>query len=709
MNHDHSPNSPFISKIDHLVEFFSNSCLPLDFTSRIHQKSSIHLDFALLEKNCWAEFTQDLLQDPFNTIGCIKLALLEHYFRIKDTQSEIGQIFPRLENCSTLFLATFEELKSEKVGNFVMLRGTVARISQSRPVPIRMEFVCARCTSAQMKAVEDGTLNAPPLQCILASCKSRCFVPNKMSRENVLVERQRIKIQQISSQEQPSTIDSMMEQGGKIPKTFEVELEGDLINTVKPGDVVEVAGILRVAVDGKPSSILNLFLQANSLRLEGSKSKNASGDEDLICFPTHSCFSGKQEQQKQQSFVEPIPFEDLAASIAPSIFGNEMVKAGLLLCLLGGSENAATPGKRKDSHCLLIGDPGMGKSQMLCGIAKLCTRSVYVCGNTASNAGLTVSLVRETASNDFALEAGALLLADKGICCIDEFDKMSEFNSLLEAMEQQTVSIAKAGIVCSLPCRSTVIAAANPRGGHFDETKSCMENVNLDAAILTRFDLIFVLLDRPNSSFDRILSSHVIRGRREAEKPKIHEPSDSSSGSLLSMLRKGKALESDLVQTYIAFARSSIHPRLSREASDRIKEAYLRLRKKSCGELSSFPVTARFIESMIRLCEARAKASLSQSVTLQHAEEVIELFQHCLSTFHATSTLAKGKRAPKAANKRRFILALDGQFAGKSEFTTQELAAVAQQCQIEHFDEFLHLLNMNGFLLKTSAGNWKRI
>jgi DNA helicase MCM8 len=236
-----------------------------------------------------------------------------------------------------------------------------------------------------------------------------------------------------------------------------------------------------------------------------------------------------------------------------------------------------------------------------------------------------------------------------------------------------------------------------------------MQNVNLEPAILSRFDLIFVLLDRPNNSFDRVLSSHVIRGSTGEKIHSANESFDSLSGYLLCKLKKGKALDTEFVQRYIAFARSNINPRLSIEASDRIKEAYLRLRKKSCEELNSFPVIARSIESLIRLSEARAKASLSPIVTLQHAEEVIELYQHCLTTFNAGNTFQKGKRVPKAANKRKFILALDSQFAGKSEFTKQELATVAQQCQIENFEEFLHLLNINGFLLKNSSGNWKRL
>jgi len=236
-----------------------------------------------------------------------------------------------------------------------------------------------------------------------------------------------------------------------------------------------------------------------------------------------------EEIQKQVGL-----FRLLVHSISPGIFGHEIVKAGLVLTLFGGrrrySDDRHRVSVRGDPHCLIVGDPGMGKSQMLTSVSVLAPRGVYVCGNSATSAGLTVMLHRDKDTGDQTLEAGALVLADQGVCCIDEFDKLgADHDALLEAMEQQSISIAKAGVCCTLPTRASVIAAANPVGGHFkyrhpffffpwfiytnancSKAKTVSENLKLGSALLSRFDLIFILMDRPDQRMDQFLSEHVM-------------------------------------------------------------------------------------------------------------------------------------------------------------------------------------------------------
>ena len=300
-------------------------------------------------------------------------------------------------------------------------------------------------------------------------------------------------------------------------------------------------------------------------------------------------------------------------------YGHETVKAGMALTLFGGSQKTSLdPSKltvRGDPHFLVVGDPGLGKSQMLQATANLAPRGVYVCGSYSSSSGLTVTLQKEAGTGDYAIEAGALVLADQGCCCIDEFDKMGdEHQSLLEAMEQQTISIAKAGIVCNLMARTSVIAAANPVGGHYNKSKTVAENLKINPALLSRFDLIFILLDKPDEDMDQLLSEHVMSlhaGRKNSPK-KIQEKylQSQMNEKEISLVKRLKLfpkeqfdpVPSPLMRKYIGYARKYIHPKLSKEAAKVLQSFFLDLREKHKG-LDSTPITNRQLESLIRLSE----------------------------------------------------------------------------------------------------------
>jgi DNA helicase MCM8 len=305
---------------------------------------------------------------------------------------------------------------------------------------------------------------------------------------------------------------------GRVPRTVECELTEDLVDSCVPGDVVTVAGTVKAQTPeqdknfrgkDKSKALFVLYIDANAI----DNAKNVdNGKVELMNFQIKELFA------IQEISNEPNIFRLIVQSICPGIYGNELVKAGLALCLFGGCQKNFLSGQEKslairgDPHILIVGDPGLGKSQMLTAINNIAPRSVYVCGSYSSTTGLTVTLLKEAGSGDYALEAGALVLGDQGCCCIDEFDKMaSEHEALFEAMEQQSISIAKAGIVCTLPARTSVIAAANPVGGHYNRAKTVCENLKMNAALLSRFDLIFILLDKPDEERDHMLSEHVMQ------------------------------------------------------------------------------------------------------------------------------------------------------------------------------------------------------
>ncbi|KAJ3203477.1 DNA replication licensing factor mcm8 [Dinochytrium kinnereticum] len=391
----------------------------------------------------------------------------------------------------------------------------------------------------------------------------------------------------------------------------------DFVDSVVPGDVVCVSGIVQAlpVEEGKNKSkgtaMYSLYINVSSLlkasngeptqedgkkKGEREEEEEEEEEEDDVSPLAKDFvqFSRKDLNGIKKIFEEREVFRLLVNSLCPTIFGHEVVKAGILLALFGGrnrnSEDSKSLSIRSNPHILIVGDPGLGKSQMLSSTTKVAPRGVYVCGNTATTSGLTVTLCKDGETGDTALEAGALVLGDKGVCCIDEFDKITEHHALLEAMEQQSISIAKAGIVCNLPARASVIAAANPVGGHYNKGKTVSENLKMNTALLSRFDLIFILLDKPNQNMDMFLSEHIVklhsnRGKMvESKKVFLHDDGGGDDDSFVDRLRLRAGEELDplphsMLRKYIAYARKFVDPVLTPEAATTLQTFYLDLRK----------------------------------------------------------------------------------------------------------------------------------
>ncbi|CAL1537556.1 unnamed protein product, partial [Lymnaea stagnalis] len=453
-----------------------------------------------------------------------------------------------------------------------------------------MAFQCASCSDIQAIPLPDGKY-AMPTKCVADGCRGRTFLPCRGDSLTETIDWQTIRVQEIMSDSQKDS--------GRIPRTIDCELTRDLVDSCVPGDIVTVTGTVKVnSVDegifiyisgrgrNNDKCMFLLYLHGNSVNnTKGNKrnSGESTGSGLAMDFTMKELYA-IQEIQSQENL-----FQLLVGSLCPSIFGHEMVKAALILCLFGGSQKFTNDKNRipvrGDPHILIVGDPGLGKSQMLQAAASVAPRSVYVCGNTTTTSGLTVTLSKEGGSGDYALEAGALVLADQGCCCIDEFDKMtSQHQALLEAMEQQSISIAKAGIVCSLPARCSILAAANPVGGHYNKAKTVSENLKMGSALLSRFDLVFIMLDKPDEEMDCVLSEYVMSLHAGTSRAIMSSPAVRSSvmsesrlqweldKPLSERLKLSRSEITDpiphqLLRKYIGYARKYVHPKIGPDAA----------------------------------------------------------------------------------------------------------------------------------------------
>jgi len=313
----------------------------------------------------------------------------------------------------------------------------------------------------------------------------------------------------------------------------------------------------------------------------------------------------------------------IARSISPVIYGRDELKMATALSLFGGTRKPRPGGgyKRGDIHILFVGDPGTGKSEILKSAIDVSPRGLYTSGKGSTAVGLTAAVIKDNETGQMNLEAGAIILANGGVAAIDEFDKMdtSDRSALHEAMEQQTVSIAKAGIVATLKAQTAIIAAANPRTGRYDRYKTPTQNINLPPSLLSRFDLIFIVTDKPDPANDAQMAEFILQNSMEGPKDNINNKSSRTA-----------PIDDNLLKKYIRHARRSCFPVLTEEAKEKIKEFYLQLRGQYDSEDAIVSILARNLDALVRLSEAYAKMALRKKVLISDVEEVIKLFKRYL-------------------------------------------------------------------------------
>jgi replicative DNA helicase Mcm len=490
------------------------------------------------------------------------------------------------------------EINADLINKLVSISGMVVRSSEVKPLAKKIAYKCTNCstvTDAQLK----GLVMKKPVKCPACSEKEL-----EMDPESSLF----IDFQMVRLQELPEDLPA-----GQLPHYIEVTVMSDLVDQCRPGDRIMLTGIIRIEqeqlVPQAKTSLFRLRMEGNNIEYLGGRagSKDSRSVERIM-------ISTEDERQIRNIASKPDAYEKLIASFAPHIYGHEPIKEAILLLIVGSVTKKLEDGstRRGDINVLLVGDPGTAKSEMLKFTAKIAPRGLYTSGRGSTAAGLTAAVIRDK-SGIMMLEAGAVVLGDQGIVCIDEFDKIKpeDRSALHEVMEQQTCSVAKGGIVATLNARTSILSAANPIYGKYDPYKNITENVNLPVPLLTRFDLIFIVRDNPDKEKDNRVASHILEIHRDTEKA------------------ARPAIDIDLFSKYLSYTKQ-IEPTLTPEAIDIVRSYYMEMRRiESEGMIT---VTPRQLEGLIRLASARARLLLKDMVDAEDAQRAIYLVDQMMRT-----------------------------------------------------------------------------
>ncbi len=660
------------------LEIFFSEAVYKELVEAVQKDMPLVVDFQKLELFD-PDIADFLLENPDEFFKAAEEAL----FSVELGEELEKPVKVRIANLPEHVVIPIKNIRSKHLDKFIGIEGIIKLASEVRPEITAATFECQYCGNRIVVLQEKESLRKPAM----------CECGNKRSFE--LVDRRLIDIQRIIVEEIPEKIE------GAQPSKISVFLRDDLVDPkfqkrVIPGTKVRISGILRdvplALAKDRETKRRDLYIDANYIEpIEMEYEEVEITEED--------------ERKIKEIAKRPDIYEVLVRSIAPSIYGYEEIKEAIALQLFGGVKKERSDGTvtRGDIHILIVGDPGSGKSALLKYVARLAPKARYVVGRGATASGLTATVVRDEFLRGWALEAGALVLANKGIAIVDEIDKMSNEDrvAMHEIMEQQTCTVAKANVQATLQAQTTILAAANPKFGRFDVYSPLPEQINLPETLLSRFDLIFAVRDVPDPERDKMLVKHIL---------KLHESPESEK----------PPIDNILLRKYIAYARNNIFPKLTKAAEKEIERFYVGLRKKYSEEgASGVPISTRQLEAIIRLAEASAKVRLSNKVLKKDAERAIKLVKNYLMKLGVDpetgmldiDRIETGVSSSQR-NKIKLILSVIEEMQKESPdrmVPISDITAAAEEQGIDDAEEIIEKLKRDGEIFEPRAGYVRKV